>query len=106
MAMILPDGTVMGCSCVAAMDATGDLGIGNILHTPLAELWRGARMRSLRSGFSQGTLNSTCAKCDMYRNLDFYRTRDGRRRAALNHARGQGSIVSAKAARVGPFSGG
>lgn len=104
--MVLPDGTVMGCNCVAAMDAVKDLGIGNILHSPLAEIWSGAKMRELRSGFRQGELNSTCGSCDMYRDLEFYRTREGRNRSALNRMRAQGRIVKAKAASAGPFSGG
>lgn len=105
-AIVLPDGTVMGCSCVAAMDAVKDLGIGNILETSLGEIWRGTRMRGLREGFGTAVLNPTCAKCDMYRGLEFYRTSDGRRRSALNRARGEGKFVKAKAAVAGPFSGG
>ena len=30
--IVLPDGSVMGCSCVAAMDGVNDLGIGNVLQ--------------------------------------------------------------------------
>jgi radical SAM protein with 4Fe4S-binding SPASM domain len=104
--MVLPDGTVRGCSCVAAMDAVKDLGIGNILRASLAEIWSGSQMRALRSSFATGTLNSMCATCDMYRNLEFYRTSDGRRPAALNLARQDGRIVKAKAAAAAPFSGG
>ncbi|HXZ30703.1 MAG TPA: radical SAM protein [Terriglobales bacterium] len=104
--MVLPDGTVMGCSCVAAMDAVEDLGIGNILQTSLSEIWSGSKLRGLRSSFAARVLNPTCATCDMYRNLEFYRTSDGRRRSALNQARKQGQVVKAKAAVTGPFSGG
>ena len=104
--MVLPDGTVMGCSCVAAMDAVKDLGIGNVLQAPLAQIWSGTQMRTLRSGFGTETLNSTCAKCDMYRGLEFYRTSDGRRRSALNRARAEGRMVKAKSATAAPFTGG
>jgi hypothetical protein len=41
----------------------------------------------------------------MYRDLEFYRTGDGRRRARLNHLRGQGELIKA-AATHRPFSGG
>src|SRR5579863_4575510 len=104
--MVLPDGTVMGCSCVAAMDATKNLGIGNILQAHLSEIWTGAATQTLRASFAGNTLNSTCKGCDMYRDLEFYRTRDGRRRAELNQARAEGKVVKAASAHRGPFSGG
>src|SRR6202166_144175 len=101
--IVLPDGTVMGCSCVAAMDAVKDLGIGNIMTSHLTEIWSGESARKLRSSFSTSTLNPTCAGCDMYRDLEFYRTRDGRRRAALNRARAEGKVLKTSAARRVPF---
>jgi radical SAM protein with 4Fe4S-binding SPASM domain len=104
--IVLPDGSVMGCSCVAAMDAVRDLGIGNIFAASLAEIWSGQQLRGLRSSFAAGKLNPTCANCDMYRDLEFYRTGDGRRRAALNLARNAGHILKAKAAAGRPFAGG
>jgi radical SAM protein with 4Fe4S-binding SPASM domain len=104
--IVLPDGTVMGCSCVAAMDAIKDLGIGNILKSDLAEIWAGEAVRKLRSSFATSALNSTCAGCDMYRDLEFYRTRDGRRRAKLNQARSEGKVLKAEVSRRGPFVGG
>src|SRR3989442_9550398 len=45
--IILPDGTVMACSCVASMDALEDLGIGNIMERTLLEIWTDNKMRSL-----------------------------------------------------------
>lgn len=74
--IVLPDGSVMGCSCVAAMDATKDLAIGNIKQSSLGEIWSGAPIRQLRSSFGRPGLNRTCAGCDMYRDLEFYRTRE------------------------------
>src|ERR1700688_310015 len=103
--IVLPDGTVMGCSCVAAMDAVKDLGIGNVMKTPLEKIWSDAPMQRLRSSFGTGALNSTCAGCDMYRDLEFYRTADGRRRGLLNVARAQGKILKTATAHR-PFSGG
>jgi hypothetical protein len=104
--IVLPGGVVMGCSCVAAMDAIKDLGIGNIMQSSLAEIWAGERIRQLRSSFKSGGLNPTCAGCDMYRDLEFYRTAEGRRRAELNCARGNGRVVKARARAAAPFSGG
>ena len=103
--IVLPDGTVMACSCVAAMDATTDLGIGNILSADLLDIWRGSRLRQIRESFGTPSLNKTCAGCDMYRDLELYRTSEGRQRAAANVARGQGQIVKRSSAK-GPFSGG
>jgi hypothetical protein len=103
--IVLPSGKVMGCSCVAAMDAVKDLGIGDINQSSLLDIWTGARTRELRTSFKAGGLNPTCAGCDMYRGLEFYRTRDGRRRAELNRARGEGKNLksgpSAKRAFIG-----
>ena len=104
--IVLPDGTVMACSCVAAMDAVADLAIGNILRSSLLEIWQGQLMKQLRDSFGTTSLNPTCAGCDMYRDLEFYRTRDGRQRASINRARHSGlvHITSPNVAR--PFSGG
>ena len=104
--IVLPDGTVMACSCVAAMDAVKDLGIGNILDSSLLEIWQSEGLRDLRASFGTEALNKTCAGCDMYRNLEFYRTGDGRRRAALNRARHSGLLQITPVNHVQPFSGG
>jgi radical SAM protein with 4Fe4S-binding SPASM domain len=104
--IVLPDGNLMGCSCVAAMDAVKDLGIGNILQSSLHEIWTGAAAARLRSSFSEGGLNATCSGCDMYRDLELYRTSEGRRRAALNRARAEGRVVKSETSPAGPFSGG
>ena len=103
--IILPDGTVMACSCVAAMDAVPDLGIGNVLERDLLEIWRSDRMRRLRESFGTAELNPTCAGCDMYRGLELYRTREGRERARLNTERGEGEFHR-RARPRGAFSGG
>jgi MoaA/NifB/PqqE/SkfB family radical SAM enzyme len=103
--IVIPDGTVMACSCVAAMDAVADLGIGNILHSNLLELWRSARMKELRAGFGDNKLNATCAGCDMYRDLELYRTSEGRQRAQINLQRQRGEIVHRTKAQS-PFAGG
>jgi len=104
--IVLPSGVVMGCSCVAAMDAVKDLEIGNILHSSLLEVWSGSRIRQLRASFGTPTLNSTCAGCDMYGGLEFYRTRDGRRRAELNRSRAEGRVVNSRHPVTRPFTGG
>jgi hypothetical protein len=104
--IVLPDGTVMACSCVAAMDAAADLGIGNILQSDLLEMWRGRRLQEVRGSFGTSSLNQTCAGCDMYRDLEFYRTREGRQRARINRARHAGLVQISSANYARPFSGG
>ena len=103
--IVLPDGTVMACSCVAAMDAVADLGVGNVLEASLADLWRGERTAKLRASFGSGGLNKTCAGCDMYRGLELYRTSEGRERARISRARGAGELVR-RGKPKGAFSGG
>jgi radical SAM protein with 4Fe4S-binding SPASM domain len=104
--IVLPDGTVMACSCVAAMDAVKDLGIGNLREQSLAEIWRSDRTAALRASFAAGGLNPTCAGCDMYRGLELYRTGEGRERAKLNAARAAGTFAPRAKKPKGAFSGG
>ena len=103
--MVLPDGTVMACNCVAAVDAIADLAIGDIQKQSLGAIWRSDQLRRLRESFAASTLNPTCAKCDMYRDLETYRTREGRARAALNRRRANGEIAH-RAREKRPFLGG
>lgn len=104
--MVLADGTVIGCSCVAAMDAQADLTVGNILTTSLLDIWQGEQEQRLRASFGDGPLNGSCASCDVYRNLDLYRTSEGRERARLNRQRSAGQTVRRSDRPVGPFPGG
>lgn len=104
--IVLPDGTVMACSCVAAMDAAPDLGIGNVLERDLLEIWRSDRMRQIRASFGTPELNPTCAGCDMYRGLELYRTSEGRERARLNTARARGEFERRAGKPRGAFGGG
>jgi len=87
------------------MDALQDLGVGNVMNTPLAEIWSNAAMHKLRSSFGTAALNRTCTSCDMYRDLEFYRTAQGRQRAQLNLARSLGKILRSPQSQQ-PFSGG
>ena len=102
--IVLPDGTVMLCSCVAAVDAIEDLGIGNVMEQSLGDIWRSDRVRQIRESFGRPDLNPTCAGCDMYRNLELYRTREGRERAKINRLRSQEVVV--KREREVGWSGG
>jgi MoaA/NifB/PqqE/SkfB family radical SAM enzyme len=87
-------------------DALADLGVGNILQTSLLEIWHGQLLKELRDSFGTDSLNKTCAGCDMYRDLEFYRTREGRQRARINRARHSGLVQISLADRSRPFSGG
>ena len=104
--IVLADGAVMACSCVASMDALEDLGIGNVLRESLLDIWTGEKVKRLRTSFGGGALNKTCSGCDMYRDLELYRTSEGRERARLNRDRYDGSIVKRSAKPKGPFGGG
>lgn len=105
--IVLPDGDVLACSCVAAMDAVPDLLIGNILHESLLETYTGKLMRELRDQFrSGGMMNKTCAGCEMYRDLELYRTSEGRMRADLNRKRHAGDVIQRQDRAHGIFEGG
>ena len=104
--IVLADGQVMACSCVAAMDASADLNIGDLQTASLVDIWRGEELRRFRDSFRNGSLNGTCATCDMYRNLDLYRSSEGRTRAALNARRAASEVVHRPDAPRGPFPGG
>ncbi len=104
--IVLPDGTVMACSCVASMDAIADLSIGNLNDAHLADIWTNGRMKALRASFSDGSLNQICRGCDMYRDLEIYRTSEGRKRARLNRMRNNGLAIRRSDGPDVPFSGG
>lgn len=104
--IILPDGVVLACSCVASMDALDDLGIGNVMESSLADIWASQAMKALRSSFADSSLNATCAGCDMYRDLELYRTREGRSRAQINLNRHNGDFSRRAQRPSHSFSGG
>lgn len=104
--IVLPDGTVMACSCVAAIDAVENLGIGNIMESSLIDIWISHRMKEIRESFGTSTLNKTCAGCDMYREPDLYKTFEGRTRARINKERLEGKIVFRERKFSEPFPGG
>jgi len=104
--IVLPDGTVMACSCVAAMDAVDDLGIGNIMESSLIDMWNSHKMKEIRAGFGAKTLNKTCSACDMYREPELYKTFEGREKARINRERLEGKIVFRKDKPSEPFPGG
>jgi len=101
--IVLPDGTVMACSCVAAMDAVNDLGIGNILESNLLDIWTNNKMKEIRASFGTNSLNKTCAKCDMYREPEIFKTYEGREMAKINKQRLEGKIVYRKDKPREPF---
>ena len=94
-AMVLIDGTVVACACIAAMDAVPDLPIGNVMENGLLEIFTSEANRQLREQFhDSGTLDPMlCLSCDAYQHCERYRTKEGRIRASLNQkwrARGNG----------------
>lgn len=104
--IVLPDGIVMACSCVAAMDAISDLGIGNIMNERLIDIWHSEKMKEIRESFGTDRLNKTCASCDMYRTPELYKTSEGREKARLNKLRLEGETVFRKEKPKVPFEGG
>lgn len=106
-AMVLIDGTVVACACIAAMDAVPDLRIGNILENDLLEIYASETMRALRDQFRPGgALNATCARCDAYQDCELYRTKEGRIRADLNKRRSEGTVCKRTDKAKVPFAGG
>ncbi len=106
-AMVLIDGTVVACACIAAMDAIPDLAIGNIMKNDLEEIFASDTMRQLRNQFLPGgVLNQTCANCDAYQDCELYRTREGRIRAELNRRRADGTVCKRGDKAKVPFAGG
>jgi len=104
--LVLPDGDVMICSCVAAVDAQKDLTIGNVLSDNLLNIWTNHKTKEFRKTFGTDQLNSTCQNCDMYRDLELYRTCEGRQRAKVNRMRSEGKQVSRAYDKIVPFMGG
>ncbi len=106
-AMVLVDGTVVACACIAAMDAIPDLKIGNVMENDLIEIYTSEITRHLREQFGKsGTLNSTCANCDAYQDCELYRTKEGRIRAELNRKRAEGTVCKRTDKASVPFAGG
>jgi MoaA/NifB/PqqE/SkfB family radical SAM enzyme len=104
--MVLPDGVVIACGCVAAMDALADLAIGHVLREDLVAIWRGRGLQRLRDSFGTAALNGTCNGCEMYRDLELYRTGEGRTRASINRRRAVGERVRRDDVSHGAFAGG
>jgi hypothetical protein len=88
------------------MDALDDLTIGHVLHEDLVAIWRTHALRQLRDSFGTNALNATCRGCDMYSDLELYRTGEGRTRASINRRRGLGELVRRDDASQGAFAGG
>jgi radical SAM protein with 4Fe4S-binding SPASM domain len=106
-AMVLIDGTVVACACLAAMDAVPDLRIGNVMENDLLEIYSSEATRQLRDQFrTNGALNRTCASCDAYQDCELYRTKEGRIRAELNRKRAQGTVCKRTDKAKLPFAGG
>jgi radical SAM protein with 4Fe4S-binding SPASM domain len=106
-AMVLIDGTVIACACIAAMDAVPDLRIGNVMENDLLEIYTSDSTRQLRNQFRPGSsLNPTCTTCDAYQDCELYRTKEGRIRAELNRRRADGKTCKRSDKAKVPFAGG
>jgi radical SAM protein with 4Fe4S-binding SPASM domain len=105
--MVLTDGSVVACACIAAMDAVPDLRIGNVLENDLLEIYTSEATRQLREQFrTSDALNRTCANCDAYQDCELYRTKEGRIRAELNRKRSEGTVCKRTDKAKVPFAGG
>ncbi len=104
--IVLPDGKVLICSCVAASGGEQNLQIGHILENDLKSIWTSNIAKKFRATFGTPQLNPTCNKCDMYRDLELYRTREGRERAQINDQRRQGIKLKHTYDKNQPFMGG
>lgn len=106
-AMVLIDGTVVACACIAAMDAVPDLRIGNVMEEDLLRIYTSEATRQLREQFRKSdALNLTCLNCDAYQDCELYRTREGRIRAELNKRRADGTVCKRTEKPKVPFAGG
>jgi radical SAM protein with 4Fe4S-binding SPASM domain len=65
--VIAVNGDMKLCDC---RDVFGDLVVGNILETPLKEIWEGRRIREMRDKFfNPETLPEVCQKCEVYKSI-------------------------------------
>ncbi|HNX59129.1 MAG TPA: SPASM domain-containing protein, partial [Spirochaetota bacterium] len=64
---VLSDGTVVPC----CLDAGGNIPLGNIFTTPLAEIIRAPRLAAMRDGFSRHILTEDlCKRCSYISRFD------------------------------------
>jgi radical SAM protein with 4Fe4S-binding SPASM domain len=60
---VLSNGDVGVCSC---RDIEAEINVGNVSQNSLSEIWRGEKLKELRSAWSQGKLPEVCKSCDRY----------------------------------------
>ena len=60
---VLPDGSVLGCSCV---DAKRELGVGDVTSQSLGEIWAGDAMRKVRAASQAAPTAVLCGRCSYY----------------------------------------
>jgi radical SAM protein with 4Fe4S-binding SPASM domain len=90
--VVQSNGDVQVCGCESSINAPA-LVIGNIERQSLQEIWRGAEVRAVRQSFTDGCLNSNCAKCDYYYQPPGFQTSEMRRMAKDSRRRLAGEIV-------------
>ncbi len=87
--VVLSDGTISACfNSPAPMDSR-ELALGNCMEDDLLSVWRGPKLKELRSRFQRNKLLDPCRTCGQYEGLDLYRTPGGRRMAMLSAKRSQ-----------------
>lgn len=96
--VVRSSGDVQVCGCESSINADA-LVVGNIEQESLEEIWRGERLRALRASFTDGTLNSNCAKCDYYYKPPGFHEPEMRNVAKVTRRRLSGEIVR----HSGPF---
>jgi len=65
---ICPDGKVLACNCIEALNYPEDLVIGDITKEGLLDIWKGERRRDFLRSFNVfEKTRETCGKCKSYR---------------------------------------
>ena len=70
---VLANGDVGVCSC---RDIDAEINVGNVKKNTLTEIWRGEKLKKLRSDWKKGKLPDVCKDCDRYATVDNYITRN------------------------------
>ena len=84
--IVFADGNVGLCGC-RDFNADSELIVGNVLETPLLEIWHSKRVKEIRESFYTQEYPDICKKCTTYANLNLLRTKPGSQRATMTQER-------------------